>query len=74
MQKHKLVCVFVLSELQKFLTLFHGTSSFPSTHEYSCFIEFIKRVGEKRSNARLAEHFLFFATSLINSITQEHEC
>ena len=27
----------------------------------------------KRSNARLAEHFLFFATSLINSIMQEHE-
>ena len=39
------------------------------------FIEFIKRVREKRSNARLAEHFIsFFATSLINSIIKEHEC
>ena len=35
--------------------------------ECSCLIEFIKRVGEKRKNARLA-------TSLINSIKQEHEC
>ena len=43
-------------------------------HECSCFIGFIKRVGKKRYNARLAEHFLFFATSLINSIIQEHEC
>ena len=38
----------------------------------SCFIEFIKRVEE---NVRLAEHFIsFFATSLINSIKQEHSC
>ena len=29
-------------------------------HECSCFIEFIKRVGEKRKNARLAEHFISF--------------
>ena len=42
-------------------------------HECSCFIEFIKRDGE--SDARLAEHFItFFATSLINSKIQEHEC
>ena len=41
-----------------------------STH----FIEFIKRVEEKRSNARFAEHFIsFIATSLINSIIQKHE-
>ena len=39
-----------------------------------CFIEFIKYVGEKRSNARLAKHFIFFAASLINSIIQEHGC
>ena len=38
-----------------------------------CFIEFIKRVGKKRSNARLVEHFIFFAMNLINSIIQEHE-
>ena len=38
-------------------------------------IEFIKSVGENRSNVRLAEHFIaFFATSLINSITQVQEC
>ena len=42
------------------------------SHECSCFVEFIKQVGEKRSNARLAEHFfyLFFAASLINLIIQ----
>ena len=36
-------------------------------HECLCFIEFIKRVEEKRSNARLAELFIFFffATSII---------
>ena len=39
----------------------------------SCIIEFIKQVGNKRQNVRLAEHFIaFFATSLINSILQEH--
>ena len=33
------------------------------------------RVGEKWLNARLAKHYItFFATSLINSIIQEHEC
>ena len=37
------------------------------------FIEFIKPVEEKRYNARLAEHCIFFATSLINSIIQGHE-
>ena len=30
-------------------------------HEYSCFIEFIKLVGEKRSNVRLAKHFISFS-------------
>ena len=34
-------------------------------------IEFIKQVGEKRSNVRLAKHFISFATSLV---IQEHEC
>ena len=29
-------------------------------HECSCFIEFIKRVKEKRWYAKLAEHFIFF--------------
>ena len=43
-------------------------------HECSCFIEFIKRVGEKRSNARHTEHFNLFFTSLINSMIQEYEC
>ena len=39
------------------------------------FIEFVKRVEEKGQNARLAEHFFrFFATSLIYTIIQEHEC
>ena len=27
----------------------------------------------KRSNAKLVEHYLFFETSLTNSIIQEHE-
>ena len=36
-------------------------------HECSCFIEFIKLVVKKRLN-------LFFTTSLIYSIIQEHEC
>ena len=27
---------------------------------YLCIIEFIKQVGEKRSNARPAEHFISF--------------
>ena len=41
----------------------------------SCFIEFIYRDLGKAINARHAEHFIaFFATSLINSIKQEHEC
>ena len=30
-------------------------------HECPCFIEFIKQVGEKRLNARLAEHFISFS-------------
>ena len=39
------------------------------------FIEFNKRVEEKRSNASFVEHFIFLSvTSLINSIIQEHEC
>ena len=37
-------------------------------------LNFIKRVGEKRSNVRLAEHLISFAMNLINSIIQEHEC
>ena len=36
-------------------------------------VKFIKRDGEK-SNARLFEHFISLATSLINSMIQEHEC
>ena len=43
-------------------------------HECSCFIEFINRVGEKRSTARLAEYFISFPMRLINSIVQEHKC
>ena len=30
-------------------------------HKCSCFIEFIKRVGEQRLNVRLAEHFISFS-------------
>ena len=38
------------------------------------FNEFIKRVGEKRLNARLAKHLnIFFAMSFIYSILMEHE-
>ena len=38
------------------------------------FIEFIKRVGERDKMRGLPSIYLFFATSLINSIIQEHEC
>ena len=37
-------------------------------HECSCFIEFIKRVGKKEIKCEACR-----ATSLINSIIQEHE-
>ena len=37
-------------------------------------LNLLNELGKKRSNARLAKHFIFFATSLINSIIQEHEC
>ena len=30
-------------------------------HQCSCFIEFIKRTGEKGKNARLAEHLINFS-------------
>ena len=39
------------------------------------FIEFIKRNDEKRQKCEACRAFyLFYATSLINSIIQEHEC
>ena len=39
------------------------------------FNKLIKRVGKKRQNARLAEHFISISQkNLINSIIQEHEC
>ena len=42
-------------------------------HKCSCFIEFIKRVwGEIKCEA-CRVFYLFFATSLINSMIQEHE-
>ena len=41
-------------------------------HECSCFIEFIKRVGGKEIKCEACRAFyLFFATSLINSIIQD---
>ena len=44
-------------------------------HECSCFIEFIKQVEEKKIKCKACRAFyLFFATSLINSIIQEHKC
>ena len=39
-------------------------------HECSCFIEFIKQVEDEACQA----FYHIFATSLINSITQEQEC
>ena len=42
-------------------------------HEYLCFIEFFKRRKDIKCEACLA-FFRFIATSLINSIIQEHEC
>ena len=39
------------------------------------FIEFIKRVGKKKIKCEACRGFyLSFATSLINSIIQAHEC
>ena len=44
-------------------------------HECLCFIESIKRVKGKEINCEACRAFYpFFATSLINSIIQEHEC
>ena len=43
-------------------------------HECSCFIDFIKRVGKEIKCEACRAFYLFFATSLINSIIQEHEC
>ena len=37
-------------------------------------LNLLNKLGKRDKNARLAEHFLFFATSLINSIIQEHKC
>ena len=37
-------------------------------------IELIKRVGINILNARLTEHFISFASSLINSMIQWHKC
>ena len=51
---------------------FRQTNKKRLLHECSCIVEFVK-IEEKRYNARLAEHLSFFATSLINSIIQEHE-
>ena len=35
----------------------------------------LNELRKREKNARLAEHFILFsATSLINSIIQEHEC
>ena len=41
-----------------------------SAHVLLSFINELR----KRENVRLAKHFIFFATSLINSITWEHNC
>ena len=40
----------------------------------ACFIELIKRVGEEIKCEACQAFNLFFATCLINSIIQEHEC
>ena len=43
--------------------------------DLTCFIEFIKRVGEKEIKCEACgAHYRFFATSLISSIIQEYEC
>ena len=43
-------------------------------HECSCFIEFIKRVGGKEIKCEDCRAlYLFFETSLIKLIIQEHE-
>ena len=42
----------------------------------SCFVEFIKRVEEKKLHTRLVEQFISCLERVyfINSIIQEHEC
>ena len=42
--------------------------------ECSCFNEFIKLVGEEIKCEACRAFYLFFATSLINSIMREHSC
>ena len=37
------------------------TSNCTMLHEWSCLIEFIKRVEERRSNARLVGHYISFS-------------
>ena len=41
----------------------------------SVLLNVMKRVGNKRSNARLADHLIaFLSKRLINSIKQEYQC
>ena len=36
-------------------------------------LNLLKKLGKRDKNARLAEHFISFATHLINPIIQEHK-
>ena len=37
-------------------------------------LNLLNKLRKRDKNARLAEHFIFFTMSLINSIIQEHGC
>ena len=37
-------------------------------------LNLLNKLGKRDKSVRLAKHFISFATSLINSIIQEHEC
>ena len=60
---HWIGCLIFYSGLER--------GSYMSAH---VLLRFIKRVGEKRYNARLAKHFISFLQRVINSVKQEHEC
>ena len=56
--------IFTLIQLKKYRIL----------HECSCSIEFIKQVKEEIKYKACRAFYLFFSTSLINSIMLEHKC
>ena len=61
MSTQYLFCQFTNSSIQEPIFIMPLNKKSRILHECSCFIELIKRVEEKRYNARLAEHFISFS-------------